>query len=59
MKKEKQINQKQNNVKGDIVFRIQNQEQRPFLYLPVKDPLRKKEREKSLKQGLYRVIKLK
>lgn len=58
MKKEKQI-KKQNSLKGDTVFRTQNQEQRPFLYLPIKDPLQKKEREKSLKQGLYRVIKLK
>ena len=61
MKKEKQkkVNQKPNNVQGDTLFRPQNQDQHPFLYLPIKDPFQKKEHSKLLKQELYRVIKIK
>ncbi|MBR1778345.1 MAG: hypothetical protein IJ752_07170 [Alphaproteobacteria bacterium] len=61
MKKEQaqKPDRKRPDIQGDNVIQSPNQVQLPFLYLPVQDPVEKRKRQQSLKQGLYRVIKMK
>ena len=61
MKKERSQKNKRKEISilGDNVIRQTNQDQAPFLCIPVKDPFEKRKPSGFSKRSLYRVIKLK